>query len=193
MKSEDLKTRIISSTNFLIQLNDVEIRTINENINFITWMLGFLSGGFILTVTNMKYIGDLLGGFTNIISLIFMLLLTIFILNIFLSIFYRLVSYKLVGKYIMNSNYLCSQKDLLNENLKLIPKCDRQSNVTNLILNYKLACFQYLDSDFKNRFRNETNPIKLRKIREYIFYLIVFSFIIEYIGIYFLFIKIVLK
>jgi hypothetical protein len=183
--SEEIIQIITNQTDLLIQLNLEEQKKILEYSTFVAWILGFVSAGFILSATNLKIIQDI-----NSISqtkVIFSIVFILFALNLLSCIFYRLINYKLIGKHIMNSNYLITQKLLLIDNLNLIPSEDKRSNVRTLKISVKLSNFSYLDKDSKDQYISETDPSILAKINGLLFFLIIGTFIAKYFCIFLIF------
>jgi len=91
----------------------------------------------------------------------------------------------------MSTNYLNSQKYLLVENLDLIPREDKESNVVGLTLIGKLSDYGYLDISIKNTYLKETNTKNLSRVNSIVFYFIVISFISEYAGIFYVFFRMI--
>lgn len=189
MIDDELKNLISDSTDVIAQLNKVEQETIREKIGFISWIIGFVSVGFILYVTSIENVKGLAPNFNIYVPTLFVMIC--FSLNIMLGILYRLIAYKIIGRYHMSINYLNIQEYLLVENLDLIPREDKESNVVGLTLYGKLNDYDYMDISTKNKFLKKTNKKNLSLMNSIVFYFIVISFISEYAGIFYVFSRII--
>lgn len=185
MTDDELRNIISDCTDALAQLNNTEQETIREKIGFISWVLGFVSVGFILYVTSIENIRGLAPDIN--ISAPTLFIMICFSLNIMLGILYRLIAYKIIDRYHMSTNYLNCQKYLLAENLDLIPKEDKKSNVVGLTITVNLNDYSYLDISLKNKYLKRSNAKNLSLVNSIVFYSIIISFISEYAGIFYVF------
>lgn len=189
MTDDELINIISDNTDVIAQLNNAEQETIREKIGFISWVIGFVSVGFILYVTSIENIRELAPNFN--IAAPTLSVMICFSSNIMLGILYRLIAYKIIDRYHMSTNYLNCQKYLLVENLDLIPREEKESNVVGLTLIAKLSDYGYLDISIKNKYIKETKTGNLSRVNSIVFYFIFISFISEYAGIFYVFFRMI--
>ncbi|MBA7528586.1 hypothetical protein ES705_20774 [subsurface metagenome] len=103
ISNKALKRLIKEATKDLQNLNEEEIRTTNEKVRFITWIMGFVSLGFVIFISSFNSVPDWIYRLNISSNILIIAIFLFFIISIVSSLLYRLNSILLTGKYKMHS------------------------------------------------------------------------------------------